>query len=108
MLLCKNCGAPYKGGTVCEKCGSRFSEDDIRAEAAQHSNASFNQKNDSKAANIAVIIVALIFGINFLAILAAILVPAFLGYRDRARENRSQQAVNQYSVIQTYETESAE
>lgn len=87
MLNCKKCGTPYKGGLFCEKCGSRYTDEELRFIAQGQQNAANNSKRSSA---VAVIIIVLILMFLILSILAAILVPAFIGYTRKSREHQRQ------------------
>lgn len=103
MLYCKSCGTPYAGGCICEKCGTRFSDEDIMAE--QNCSLHSEKKGLSSGAKIAVIAVSVIIGLNILAVLAAIFVPAFIGYRARVREYENNQTIQLYSVTEAYSSD---
>lgn len=87
MLNCKNCGAPYTGGVVCEKCGNRFSDEEINYYKSEQQRENQNNKNSVK---IVIIIIAVFFGLFFVSILAAIFVPAYIGYKHRAQERQTE------------------
>lgn len=99
MITCKNCGTPYAGGSVCEKCGTNFTEEELKA-------AGVKKSGSNKGLIIAIVIIAVFFGIMFLGILAAIFVPAFIGYTKKAEEARERQysaMISETAVVQEYD-----
>ena len=28
-MYCRNCGTPYSGGVVCERCGTRYTDEEL-------------------------------------------------------------------------------
>lgn len=114
ILNCSKCGAPYTGGFICERCGNRFDEADIKEyqneQKKREEYAAFaeetRRKNEKNSANIAVIVIASFVGLIVLSIIGAIFIPAFIGYnakkkafeeQRKARENSSYYEEYDYS-----------
>ena len=103
ILNCSKCGAPYTGGVICEKCGTRFNDADIsKFEQAVREQQSYNQfraeqakESDNKAAKIILTVFAVFTGLIVLAILVAIFVPAYIGYTTKKKAHEEQQRMRE-------------
>ena len=107
MLNCKKCGAPYTGGVICEKCGNRFDEADIRNfenEARQQReyeqfHAERRKESENKAVKAIFIVIGIFIGLTVLGVLVAIFVPALLKYN--AKKTLVRVRRNSFSLFRT-------
>ncbi|MBP1566798.1 MAG: hypothetical protein J6A58_13730 [Oscillospiraceae bacterium] len=98
-MYCRNCGTPYSGGVVCERCGTRYTDEELNEYASMAGKA----KSSKSPVVIILIIVAVMGIIGILGVLAAIFVPAFIGYQVRSREAQEMVASRQEANSAYYE-----
>lgn len=103
ILNCKKCGELYKGGFICERCGTRFDDADIKEFEAdqqafiQEQNAKKQQSDNSL--KVFVIVMSVVIGFFILSVLAAIFVPAFIGYNNKRKAAEERQKAAEQQVI---------
>ena len=110
MLNCKKCGAPYTGGVICEKCGNRFDDADIRnfenevrqQKEYEQFRAERARESDNKAVKIILTVFAVFTGLIVLSILVAIFVPALLGYNAKKKAHEEQQRAREEQANSAY------
>ena len=110
ILNCKKCGAPYTGGVICEKCGNRFDEADIRNfenEARQQREyeqfrAERRKESENKAVKAIFIVIGIFIGLTVLGVLVAIFVPALLGYNAKRKAHEEQQRMREEQANSSY------
>ena len=111
ILNCSKCGAPYTGGTICERCGNRFDDADIKAfqnEQKQREEYAMlaeqtrkkNEKNDLK---IVAFIIGVVILLMTLSIIAAILIPAFIDYNAKKKAVEESRARESSSYYEEYD-----
>ena len=110
MLNCKKCGAPYTGGVICEKCGNRFDDADIRnfenevrqQREYEQFRAERNKESENKAIKVILIVFGIFIGLAVLGVLVAIFVPAFIGYNAKKKAYEEQQRAREKQANSAY------
>lgn len=110
MLNCKKCGAPYTGGVICEKCGNRFDDADIRnfenevrqQREYEQFRAERNKESENKAIKVILIVFGIFIGLAVLGVLVAIFVPAFIGYNAKKKAYEEQQRAREEQANSAY------
>lgn len=110
MLNCKKCGAPYTGGVICEKCGNRFDDADIRnfenevrqQREYEQFRAERNKESENKAIKVILIVLGIFMGLAVLGVLVAIFVPAFIGYNAKKKAHEEQQRAREEQANSAY------
>lgn len=74
-IICQNCGTPYNGGLFCEKCGTRFSSEELNC-----------VKNANKRRNRTVALIILLFLFLIIVIIISQVVKYYNDVRRRAEQ----------------------
>lgn len=98
-MFCRNCGTPYSGGVVCEKCGTRYTDEELNEYNAINNKA----KSGKSPVVIILIIVGVITGFLILGIIAAIFIPAYVGYKAKVKEAQEMEALREKAGSSYYE-----
>ena len=117
MLSCRNCGAPYTGGIICEKCGTRYAEEELQAyeknntdyreKETQENSAKISHSGSSadNPAFIVAIIFAAVSALVIIPVLIAIFVPAIIGYNAKKQAAEERQAAVVQEIEESFEAE---
>ncbi|MBE6853316.1 MAG: hypothetical protein E7505_07540 [Ruminococcus sp.] len=117
MLKCRNCGAPYAGGIICEKCGTKYTDRELRenaAEEAKRKNSEMRSRNTAHRNNtgssgknistLVVVTVVIISVVVVLSIATAVLIPVYIGYNAKNQVDVMQKEAmdRQSSIIEDF------
>jgi uncharacterized membrane protein YvbJ len=117
MLKCRNCGAPYAGGIICEKCGTKYTDRELRENAAEEAkrknsemrsrNTAYRNNTGSSGKNISTLVVVTVVIISVVVVLSiatAVLIPVYIGYNAKNQVDVMQKEAmdRQSSIIEDF------